>query len=286
MKKFTGSNAAKKLYLDLENKLPSMVYNEYKTLKKNSLCTKTCNEKKGSKYIFSVATRLHLFGFTQKMIKQYVTNHILETLSHEEQLTLAKKILTANFKTSDEVEKQIVARFQTLLLNNKKTLVLAKKDKLIYYHTANWSELSVGEKNLLATESAEKLEKENYSDIIGFISEFTSKDMEKVPVFKTKIMTQTRNNKGSYLQNESSKIAVIRQLNVLLKMTNSPFSFDDETCVQCERNTDDISKIAFACIYELLIRKLDDENHKGKTWFLTPEQAIYNNITDTKAQRP
>jgi hypothetical protein len=270
--------------LDIQNKLSSAVYNEYETLTKNSVCTKTCKEgEKDKKYIFSVATRLHLFGFTPKLIKKYVTNHILETLSHEEQLILAKKVLTPKFKTADELEKQIVERFQKLLLNGEKTLVLANKDKLVYYHTANWTELSVGEENLL---SKKKLEKENYSDIIGFISEFTSKDMEKAPVFKTKIMTQTRNNKGSYLQNESSKIAVIRQLNVLLKNMDSPFSFDDETCVQCERNTDDISKIAFAGIYEMLIRKLDDEKHKGKTWFLTPEEAIYNNITDTKAQRP
>jgi len=90
-------------------------------------------------------------------------------------------------------------------------------------------------------------------------------------------MKQKRNNKSAYLQNDS-KIAIIKQLNAILKLTNSPFSFDDESCANCERNTDDISKIAFAGIYEMLIRKYNDQDSSDKIWFLRPEQAIFNNI--------
>ena len=263
---------------ELKDKNDDWYYN-LNSIKCNKFEKKTLCDTKDS---ISVATRLYFLGFTVKTLQKYITHHILETLSHENQLSLAKEVLKPGFQPKGELEKQILEYFQFLQINQKKTLILAKNDEIIYYHISNWSKLSNEEKIILDNEMSVKMKKDefknNHSDIIGFIGEFLSKDMGSTMVFRTKNMTQKRNNKSAFLQNDSSKEAVVQKLNTLLKLANSPFSFDNENCKKCDRNTDDISKIAFAGIYELLIRKLNDENTFGKIWFLKPEQAIFNNI--------
>ena len=263
---------------ELKDKNDDWYYN-LNSIKCNKLDKKTSCDTKDS---ISVLTRLYFLGFTVKTLQKYITHHILETLSHENQLSLAKEVLKPGFQPKGELEKQILEYFQFLQINQKKTLILAKNDEIIYYHISNWSKISDEEKIMLDNEMSAKMKKDefkdNHSDIIGFIGEFLSKDMGSTMVFRTKNMTQKRNNKSAFLQNDSSKEAVVQKLNTLLKLANSPFSFDNENCKKCDRNTDDISKIAFAGIYELLIRKLNDENTFGKIWFLKPEQAIFNNI--------
>jgi hypothetical protein len=96
-------------------------------------------------------------------------------------------------------------------------------------------------------------------------------------VFRIKNMKQLRNNKSAYLQNDT-KIAIIKQLNGILKLVGSPYSFDNETKNEPTRNTDDISKVAFAGIFEMVIRKYNKDKLFGKMWFLRSEQAIFNNI--------
>jgi hypothetical protein len=242
---------------------------EYKRLEKNSICV--------SHGFIPVMIRLKILGIDSEALTKYVTDHIIETLSHENRRTLAKEVLAPNFVAKYDFETHIAEYFQHLLLDNKKVLVLAKDDKNVYYNISDWSELSNEEKQLLVKEMQEKMEITNYSDIIGFTGNFSSKDMVSTMVFRTKNMTQKRNNKSAFLQNDS-KIAIIKQINTILKLAGSPYSFDDETCSKCERNTDDISKIAVACIFEMLIRKFDDDKTAGKTWLLRSEQAIFNNI--------
>ena len=253
----------------IKAKISPIPLEEYKMLEKKSICV--------SQAFISVMIRLRILGIDKEALNKYVTDHIIETLSHENLLTLAKEVLHPKFVANDHLERRIADYFQYLLLDNKKVLVLAKEDKNIYYNLSDWSELSDGEKELLVKEMQEKMEIVNYSDIIGFTGNFSSKDMVSTMVFRTKNMTQKRNNKSAFLQNDS-KIAIIKQINTILKLAGSPYGFDDETCSNCERNTDDMSKIAVACIFEMLIRKFDDEKTTGKTWLLRPEQAIFNNI--------
>lgn len=253
----------------IRTKISPTPFEEYKRLEKNSICI--------TQGFFSVVARLRILGIDSESLERYVTDHIIETLSHENLLTLAKEVLETKFVAKDNLERRVLKYFQSLLLDGKKTLVLAKDNKNIYYNLSDWSELSDGEKEILVKEMKDKMEITNYSNIIGFVGEFASKDMGSTMVFRTKNMTQKRNNKSAFLQNDS-KIAIIKQINTILKLAGSPYSFDDESCTRCERNTDDLSKIAVACIFEMLIRKFDDEQTTGKTWLLKPEQAIFNNI--------
>jgi hypothetical protein len=217
-------------------------------------------------------------------MKKYVMEHILDTLSHEDRLVLAKTIFAPGFSGPgiSELERHIVKYFNYLLLDEEdKILVLAKESENVFYRIGDWSQLSFGERRLLQDKMKDKMQinLEDYSDVIGFVAEFS--DVDKTMVFKRKEMKhkQKQNNRGAYLQGDSSKVHIIKKLNEILSMAKSPFCFDDEKCPEPTRDTDDISKIAFAGIFELVIRKLNDEKVDDKVWFLRPEVAIFNKIS-------
>jgi superfamily II DNA or RNA helicase len=263
---------------DIKLRLSPELYNQYLITKKNTVCDT-------SKFK-TVLTRLRFLGFDAPNMKKYVMEHILDTLSHEDRLVLAKTIFAPGFSTSlglSEIERHIVKYFNYLLLEDEeeKILVLAKESENVFYRIGDWSQLSFGERRLFQEKMKGKMEIniEDYSDIIGFVAEFS--DVDKTMVFKRKEMKQKKkqNNRGAYLQGDSSKVHIIKKLNEILLMSNSPFCFDDEKCPEPTRDTDDISKIAFAGIFELVIRKLNDEKVNDKVWFLRPEVAIFNKIS-------
>ena len=287
--KFKKTNKITQVMTDeyIQKQLSPAEYKNYKTLEKTSICS--------TKGFLSVMNRLKILGIDTALLKRYVTDHILDTLPHESRVILAKEVLKPGFSAITDLEKHIVNYFK-LLKFKEKTLVLAKENEIIYYKIADWSTLNHGEinqfKNLMKEE--EELEKQkkqdtipkvivplsNVSSIVGFVGNFSSKDMIPASVFKVKNMKQARNNKGAYLQNDT-KIAIIKQVNAILKLAGSPYSFDDENTNEPVRNTDDISKIAFAGIFEILMRKFNDEEKtktNPKIWLLRPEQAIFNNI--------
>ena len=148
--------------------------------------------------------------------------------------------------------------------------MLANKDKNIYYNIKDWSVNPYDYE--FKGEMEAKMEVIKYSPIIGFVA-----DNKDEMVFKRKDMTEPRNNSGAYLQNATNKADIVLKINNILETAKNGFRFDNETVSKAKRNTDGISKIAFAGIFELLIRKFND-NDKEKTWFLRPEQAIYNYI--------
>jgi hypothetical protein len=155
------------------------------------------------------------------------------------------------------------------------------KDKVnVLYNINDWSEYSPGTvvqmKKLFDHRMGKT--KDEMSDMLGFVNSFTGKDNVSVSVFRVKNMKQERNNKGAYIMNEK-KADIVKRVNNILKMAGSPFSFDDEkTNAGTNRNTDDISQIAFAGMFELLIRLYHSQGMNNKTWFLRPEQAVYLKI--------
>jgi hypothetical protein len=264
-KKMKRNEYEREYILEQTKKLSKNDQDEYILLMNGSLCN-------------SVMTRLRFLGFTKSLLEKYVVEHILDTLPHESRIILAKTVLTPGFSQNSPLEKQVFDYFNFLVLDGGKAIVLTKEEENIYYNTSNWKELSYGEKVQLDAEMHRKMDVSDYSDIVGFIAKFAGKDMISKMVFKRKDMKQKRNNQGAYLQNDSKKAAVIDKVNEILRMGGYPFQFDDSTNKEATRNTDDISKIAFSGIFEMLIRKMNEEKKDGKTWFLKPEQAIFNNI--------
>ena len=216
-------------------------------------------------------TRLKILIGDEKTIAKYVLHHILDTLSHDERVILAKKVVVEGFKPSNNLETSIQVSFKFLLLDSNTVIVLANKDKNIYYNIKDWSVNPYDYE--FKGEMEAKMEVIKYSPIIGFVA-----DNKDEMVFKRKDMTEPRNNSGEYLQNATNKADIVLKINNILETSKNGFRFDSETVSKAKRNTDGISKIAFAGIFELLIRKFNDAEEKEKTWFLRPERAIFKDI--------
>ena len=140
----------------------------------------------------------------------------------------------------------------------------------------------------------------SFSDFFGFVGDYEKKGIHTM-VFKVKRISQKRNNTGAYLQNFVKKI-VVDKLNLLVATVaktvrsnpskyrgtfaenisaNSPNDISvkaDGTVVNPRFSVDkmDISQVAISGMIELIIRKLNDEDPDGTTWFLTAEEAILN----------
>jgi hypothetical protein len=258
LKVFLNTNEIKKNDTDddIQRKLSVELYKEYENL--------VCNTNE----IISVMTRLKFLIGDETTIAKYVLHHILDTLSHNERLILAKKVVKS--KPSNDLETRIQEYFKFLLLDSDTVIVLANKDKNIYYNIKDWTVNPYDYE--FKGEMQKNMEVIKYSPIIGFVA-----DNKDEMVFKRKDMTEPRNNSGAYLQNATNKADIVLKINNILETAKNGFRFDNETVSKAKRNTDGISKIAFAGIFELLIRKFND-NDKEKTWFLRPEQAIFNDI--------
>jgi len=120
-------------------------------------------------------------------------------------------------------------------------------------------------------------------------------------VFRVKRMGQKRNNTGAYLQGFVKKIVVDR-FNMLIAAVvktvksnpkkykgtvaekiynNAPENIaitEDGVVInpQFSVNKMDISQVSICGIVEMIIRKLNDDDPDGTTWFLTTEEAIVN----------
>lgn len=241
--------------------------------------------KKGEKppIFIPVMTRLILHGFDKVLLTKYVTDHILDTMSHNDRLTLVKRVKEPRFTPITELETHIKNYFDLLTFTAIEiTAVLLMKDKEnenVLYNIEDWTELSLGTMNQFNKLIYSRLgvDVNNISNIVGFVSNFESKDGNSKPVFYIKNMDQKRNNSGSYLQQEK-KVVIVKHINNILNTVGSQYSYDDENKENPERNTDDISQIAFSGIMELLIRLFNTNKATGKVWYLTPEQAVVNKI--------
>jgi hypothetical protein len=206
----------------------------------------------------------------------------LDLASHNVKLELAKHVLAPGFKATSAWERHVAEYFNYLVYRENGInglLLLKDKAPLVLYNMDDWSEYSLGEfvqcKPMF--ERRMNVAREDMSDLLGFVNIFVGKDNVANPVFRVKNMKQARNNKGAYLLNEK-KADIVKRVNMVLEQAEQPFSFDDEKTADSSRNTDDISQIAFAGMFEMLIRKYNDDRVLGKTWFLRPEQAAFLKI--------
>jgi hypothetical protein len=208
-------------------------------------------------------------------------------MPHNDRLTLAKRVNEPGFTPITELETHIKTYFDLLTFTAIGiTCVLLMKDKEnenALYNIEDWTELSIGMVNQFNSLIRSRLgvDANNISNIVGFVNNFESKDGNSKPVFYIKNMDQKRNNSGSYLQQEK-KVVIVKHINNILKSVGSQYSYDDENKENPERNTDDISQIAFSGIMELLIRLFNTNKANGKVWYLTPEQAVVNKIWSLK----
>jgi hypothetical protein len=199
----------------------------------------------------------------------------------------------------EEKAKRLIFRSKTIikiLVADKNKNTLLTKD----LETNVWETETPEDDSNFMTKSNEYLGKSinSFSDFFGFVGDYEKKGSHSM-VFRVKRMSQKRNNTGAYLQGFVKKIVVDR-LNMLIATVvknvkanpqkykgtakkifeNAPKNIAitaDGNVINPQFSVDkmDISQVSICGIVEMIIRKLNDEDPDGTTWFLTTEEAIW-----------
>ena len=111
----------------------------------------------------------------------------------------------------------------------------------------------------------------SYSDIIGFIDMFRN---NKEMVFRIKDLSQMQNNTGTRINGQTpGKGDIIQRLNSIV--------YDGETMedpMYSLQKSKEIMQQGLCVIVELLLRYRTESKYKNKTWYLSPNEAMYNKI--------
>ena len=108
------------------------------------------------------------------------------------------------------------------------------------------------------------------NDVIGYAIQFKDQDM----AFYYKDIHLKRNKKGRRCDRSGGKAPIIDMLNRVTKPN-----------MYTEENTSALMYSGSLCvILEMLLRKYNDDPKTSKIYYLTPEQATLNKITDFSAR--
>jgi len=217
----------------------------------------------------------------EELIYKYAVYHLLDTLSLEERVVLAffiYKDIDPNRLTS-EIEQTIKLYFdeKIIQIKDKKGIVLASNNKNTVYvqnkEDMSWKEATPTETrdSAISILNTFSIKRTIIRDLVGFMHLFKSGDT----VFKTKDMTEKRNNKGAKCSSAGKKDLIIR-LNEVLK--ENPYR--QETTLYNDDNAESILKGGLCVILEIVMRYYnDDPQSKDKAvWFFDLEKALANKI--------
>ena len=207
-------------------------------------------------------------------ITKYIVYHYLDTLDISDRLTIIGRLYAIDFDADNErmVETILRGYFDDKKLVNRmsQAIILAdmKVPKMFILKEGKWVEARQVDSEKFAEKQNEKflVDKENINNFVGFMSTFKGQKI----MFKTKDITQTRNNTGA-ICSQSGKSDIIRRLNSVL-----------EENIYSIKNTDAILKFGMCALLELILRYFTEINYKGrnKTYFMDTERALLNKVSD------
>lgn len=118
----------------------------------------------------------------------------------------------------------------------------------------------------------------SFNDIVGFMSIFKNNEI----VFKTKNLTEKRNNKGAFCEN-AGKRDIIQRLNVICgKTIYSEEEINKDIFINGVKTPNIIFKNGLCVMMEILLRHYDATKYANKKWFFNPEEALLNRIVEIK----
>lgn len=243
------------------------------------------------KHLGNVTYKLKLFhkDLNDDIILRFTIHHQIDILSMNDKLLILQYLYADEDRTLLEIESKIKDYFdKKIMRSGTKVGVLLLDDDTpnglykIFEQNPNkkediWSEvLSTGYEPALAKYIANV---RNYNNIIGFMDPF--KDTHQI-VFKTKDLTERRNNKGAYCGN-AGKTDIVNRLN---QVTNSTIysneSIDTAIVVDGKNIPNNIFKMGLCVMLEILLRYYDSIQRLSNRWFFNPEEAILNRIVEQK----
>ena len=199
---------------------------------------------------------LELHGIGHKALKKYTVDHLLDTMQHDERLSLAKQIKSHGFVANKPLEKHILQYFDFLTIKDGERTFLVLGNTC-YDLNNNWSIVIIDDDDEMYRNRF-FVEIDELSDIFGYI--------DNNGTFKI-------NDNGRICSEKSTKTEMIAKMNDVLKLSGSNYWYDTSTARdKPRRNSDNLSHKAFCAVTELYMRKLNSERVNNKIWFLKPEQ--------------
>ena len=215
---------------------------------------------------------------------KYIIHHNIDMLMPESKLLLISRFYgkVINESKLTEVEKEIKSYLDTMILvykNKNAFLIINEKNWTLYLpdttNSEKWVEAEpedirlFEQSNVIANKF--KRDSNNYFSTIGFINMFRNK---QEMAFKIKNLRQMQNNTGTKLDGRTpGKGDIIQKLNEIVH--------SGEDVVEPMYNlkkSKEIMQLGFCVILELIIRNRTMNSYQDKIWYLTPEEANYNDI--------
>ena len=211
-----------------------------------------------------------VYGFSDEDITKYAVHHYLDSANYETKRTLFENTYSSRiFNISPAIEEYIVEYFKPHLMKSKAGngtgIYLADKEttKLLYLtaDSEKWLEGDSTDENDYAEV---KINKNTLNDVVGYMIQFKDQDMS----FYYKDIHLKRNKKGRRCDRSGGKEPIIRILNRVVGSerynaanVDVPFFYSGSLCV----------------VLEMVLRSMRADK---RIYYLTPEQAIRNDITD------
>ena len=215
-------------------------------------------------YLFSTDYLTTNFNINKKDYTEFILNNLLELLLFDDVKSLLDYLY---FSPSLSVFEQLLKNYldnQILRINDIEGIIIPKENKqfLLVKSENEWTKGQQEDYVDLAPAIKEKIIKiANMNQYLGFIGDFKN----EYNIFKVKNMEDKR-SKGARCD-QAGKAETIKLLNAILEENKYTTA-----------NTKGRNKKEFCVIQELVLRSFNKNKKNNKIWFLTPQEAIINNI--------
>jgi hypothetical protein len=185
------------------------------------------------------------------------------------------------FETDPEIEAHISSYFSEFIMRsmsgNREGIYIANREDatLIVRNVedeedAKWHEGDKFDAEDFKEDSAKYIvDKSGLNAVVGYMVQFKDQDMS----FYYKDINLKRNKKGRRCDRSGGKAPIMDMLNRVVGAK-----------MYTEENTSAIMYSGSLCVVlEMVLRKFHDDRKSGKIYYLTPEQAIQNKITNYSA---
>ena len=217
---------------------------------------------------------INMMPISERDLHNLVIEHIVDELSLTEITLLLNEISKANPIFTKDIFVHVKKYIESQIMKVKNTIkgllwrakeanvMIVKRDNEDWHVAESEDKKELNEK---VTELKNKLT--NFNDIIGFMNSFRSNVKSKdVLVFKTKNVKL--NEPGARCDQKGSKGMTVNILNMIVGGNE----YTNELSIR---------RPSICIVQEFYLRLYQKNKRDGKTWFLTPAQAILKDIEKT-----
>jgi hypothetical protein len=242
------------------------------------------------KHLGNVTFKLKQFHsfLTDDLITKYAIHHSVDTMPLSDKLLVLQYLYNDENNTLLDVERKIKAHLDTKIMRaGSQTGILFMQDDnekstfkiFVQDEQRLWTELPSTDYAVFKPELSKYIVNvRNYNDIIGFMSSFKNNKI----VFKTKKLTDKRNNKGAYCENAGKSDIVMRLNEIAGSPIYSETKINQDIVIDGIKLSNIIFKNGLCVMMEILLRYYDEKKHLSQRWFFNPEEAILNRIAEIK----